>query len=111
MTGPGISPLVFHRDGEPIKDFRGAWRKACTTANQPGLLFHDLRRSAVRNLVAAGVDQAVAMRVTGHKTASVFQRYRIVADDDVKAALERTEAANKAAPVSNVVALRSEAAR
>src|SRR5206468_8478022 len=57
------------------------------------LIFHDLRRSAVRNLVAAGVDQAVAMRVTGHQTISVFQRYRIVSDDDVRTALERTQAA------------------
>jgi len=57
------------------------------------LIFHDLRRSAVRNLVAAGVDQAVAMRVTEHQTISVFQRYRIVSDDDVRAALERTQAA------------------
>jgi integrase len=97
---------VFHRAGQPILDFRGAWRKACAAAKVPGLLFHDLRRSAVRNLVGAGVDQAVAMRITGHKTASVFQRYRIVADDDVRAALERTEAANKAAPASNVIALR-----
>jgi integrase len=110
-AGPGISPLVFHRDGDPIKDFRGAWRNACTTAKQPGLLFHDLRRSAVRNLMAAGVDQAVAMRITGHKTESVFRRYRIVADDDVRIALERTEAANKAAPASNVIALRPEAAK
>jgi hypothetical protein len=47
----------------------------------------------VRNLVTAGVDQAVAMRVTGHQTISVFQRYRIVSDDDVRAALERTQAA------------------
>jgi integrase len=101
---------VFHRAGDPIKDFRGAWRKACTAAKQPGLLFHDLRRSAVRNLVAAGVDQAVAMRITGHKTASVFQRYRIVADDDVRSALERTEAANNRTPASNVVELRPEAA-
>jgi integrase len=98
---------VFHRGGQPIRDFRGAWGNACDTVNLPGLLFHDLRRSAVRNLVAAGVDQAVAMRVTGHKTASVFQRYRIVADDDVRTALERTEAAMKAAPVRNVIALRS----
>ena len=56
------------------------------------LIFHDLRRSAVRNLMAAGVDQSVAMRVTGHQTISVFQRYRIVSDDDVRAALERTQA-------------------
>ena len=57
------------------------------------LIFHDPRRSAVRNLMAAGVDQSVAMRVTGHQTISVFQRYRIVSDDDVRAALERTQAA------------------
>ena len=50
------------------------------------LIFHDLRRSAVRNLMAAGVDQSVAMRVTGHQTISVFQRYRIVSDDDVRGA-------------------------
>jgi len=49
------------------------------------------------------------MRITGHKTVSVFMRYRIVADDDVRAALERTEAANKTAPVTNVIALRQEA--
>jgi integrase len=58
----------------------------------PTLIFHDLRRSAVRNLVTAGVDQSVAMRVTGHQTISVFQRYRIVSDDDVRAALVRTQA-------------------
>jgi hypothetical protein len=55
------------------------------------LIFHDLRRSAVRNLMAAGVDQSVAMRVTGHQT---IQRYHIVSDDDVRAALERTQAAS-----------------
>ncbi len=104
-AGAGISPWVFHRDGQPIRDFRGAWRKACDAAKLPGLLFHDLRRSAVRNLVDAGVDQAVAMRVTGHKTASVFQRYRIVADDDVRAALERTEASTKATPNRRVISL------
>ncbi len=58
---------------------------------------HDLQRSGVRNLVAAGVDQSVAMRITGHRTVSVFQRYRIVADDDTRVALTRTEAANRAA--------------
>jgi hypothetical protein len=61
--------------------------------------------------LAAGVDQAVAMRITGHKTASVFHRYRIVADDDVRAALERADTANKTAPASNVIALHQEAVR
>jgi integrase len=84
---------VFHHNGQPIRDFRGAWDQACTAAKKPSLLFHDLRRSAVRNLVSAGVDQSVATRITGHKTVSVFQRYRIVADDDVRAALARTQAA------------------
>jgi hypothetical protein len=49
------------------------------------------------------------MKISGHKTASVFQRYRIVTDDDVRAALERTEAAAKLAPASNVVVLRRQA--
>jgi hypothetical protein len=55
---------------------------------------------AVRNLVSAGVDQSVAMRITGHKTVAVFQRYRIVADDDLRAALARTDAAIKASEPS-----------
>ena len=62
------------------------------------LIFHDLRRSAVRNLVAASVDQSVAMRVTGLQTISAFQRYRIVSDDDVRAALERTQARSRVWP-------------
>ncbi len=57
--------------------------------------------------MAATGDQAVAMKVAGHKTASVFQRYRIVAEEDVKAALERTEAANQVPPAQSVVALRT----
>jgi integrase len=81
------------------------WARACAAAGQPQLLFHDLRRSAVRNLVGAGVDQVTAMKISGHKTASVFQRYRIVTDDDVRAALERTEAAAKLAAATNVVVL------
>ncbi len=51
----------------------------------------------------ARVDQRVAMRVTGHLTASVFQRYRITTDDDVRAALERTEAANAQATTARTV--------
>lgn len=95
--GSGIAALVFHRAGRRIGDFRYAWRKACRAAGHPNLLFHDLRRSAVRNLMDASVDQAVAMRITGHKTASIFRRYRIVNNADVKVALERVAAANRVA--------------
>ena len=99
------SPSV-QRSGKPIRSFRKSWAKAYAAAKMPGLIFHDLRRSAVRNPVSAGVDQTVAMKFTGHKTVSVFQRYRIVSDEDVRAAVERTEAAVKLAGPRNVIPIR-----
>ena len=73
-----IVPLVFHRDGDPIKDFRGAWAKARTAAGCPGRIPHDFRRTAVRNLEQAGVPRSVAMAMVGHKTESIYRRYAIV---------------------------------
>jgi integrase len=83
--------LIFHLNGHQITDFRKSWRTSCKKAGVAGILFHDLRRSAVRNLTQAGVPQAVAMRVSGHQTPSVFSRYNIVVTDDVRTALERTD--------------------
>jgi integrase len=88
-----LAEFVFHNDGRPIGDFRKAWSVACNEAKMPGILFHDLRRSAVRNMDRSGVGQAVAMKITGHKTLSIYQRYRIVSESDIRDALEKTQAA------------------
>jgi integrase len=74
---------VFHRNGEPIRAFGGAWNKACKAAGKPGLLVHDLRRSAARRMVLAGVPQPIAQKLLGHQTASIFLRYAIVSDTDL----------------------------
>jgi integrase len=85
------APHVFHDEGEPIRDFRGAWKSACKSAGVPDLKFHDLRRTAVRNMRRAGVPQVVRMRITGHRTDSMERRYNIVDIDDIKSAKELME--------------------
>jgi integrase len=78
--------VFLNVDGKPLKyhHMRKAWDDACTSAGLPGLLFHDLRRSGVRNLRRAGVTQKVARDFSGHKTDAVFNRYNISDFDDLK---------------------------
>ena len=83
---------VFHRKGKPVKNFRKAWITATEDAGFAGKLPHDLRRCAVRNLKRSGVDDTVAMSITGHVTRSVFDRYNIVSEDDLRDAIERQQA-------------------
>lgn len=83
---------AFQRHGKRIDAHLTGWRQACEQAGLPGLLFHDLRRSAVRNLERAGVPRKVAMQITGHRTEAVYRRYDIVAPADLRLAAAKLEA-------------------
>jgi integrase len=126
-----FAEYVFHNDGEQIVDFRKAWATACVAAGlgkmvcpkcgsesaeklctscevetrYSGKIFHDFRRTASRNMISAGVPQAVAMKITGHRTDSMFRRYAIVNEEQKREALAKTQQYLATAPARKVVAI------
>jgi hypothetical protein len=117
-----VVPWVFCLgDGQPAGDFKRAWATACITAGyyrveavldasgapavdkdgkaltvkRPTRIFHDFRRTAVRDLVRAGIPEVVAMKLTGHLTNAVLKRYAIVDEAMLHEAGERLAASSK----------------
>jgi integrase len=96
VRGKSENDFVFTRpDGSPVISFRGLWHNACISAGCPRLLFHDLRRTMARNMLRAGVPEKVIMQIGGWKTRTVFDRYSIIRQDDVSAAMEKFQRADK----------------
>lgn len=91
-TAPANCPWVFHgAHGRPVDNHLYGWKEACERAGLSGLLFHDLRRSAVRNMKRAGIQDVEAMRISGHRTRAIFDRYNIVDEADLVSAGKRLE--------------------
>jgi integrase len=112
-----LCEYIFHRDGAPIAEIRKSWQSAAIAAgigimvcekcggqgpekycrkcklarSYEGKLFHDLRRTAVRNMVKAGVNTQVAKQWSGHRSDSMFERYSILTTDDMREAQKKTE--------------------
>jgi integrase len=97
--------LIFHLGGRSVGDFRKSWKRACRETGLEGKLLYDLRRTAVRNMVRAGVDPAVAMKISGHRTRNVFDRYNIISDADLREAMTKTAAYVESLPTTPAVVL------
>jgi integrase len=98
-------PYVFHRSGKPVKSFRRAFKAACVEVGLGrvvkdeetgkdkyiGITPHDMRRSAIRNFRKAGISESDGMKISGHRTSSVYRRYDIIDEEDQRRTMERVQ--------------------
>jgi len=82
-------PFLIQRNAERLFDFEKAWATACEAAGVKEALFHDLRRTALTNMIEAGLSEKEAMEISGHKTRAVFDRYHIISDRRMKQNAEK----------------------
>jgi integrase len=119
IRGKRPDDYVFTRDdGSHVVDPRDDWYSLCVQSKlgvyvsakrrngkeydkYVGLTLHDFRRSAIRNMTRRGIGEVTAMRISGHKTASVFRRYNIVAEADLVDAARRIEAGRQSPTASS----------
>lgn len=102
-------PYVFHRKGKPIKSFRKAFQAAAKAAGLLGFVPHDMRRSAVRNFRKAGLSEGDGMKLSGHKTRAVYDRYNIVDDEDSREAMKLAQEYNKRQAQRKIIPLKRKA--
>jgi integrase len=104
--GHSTCPLLVQHKGQAVFDFEKAWATACDLAGVPHALFHDLRRTALTNMIEAGLSEKEAMEISGHKTRAVFDRYHIVSERRMRQNAEKLGAhlkSKEAAAVQNTV--------
>src|SRR5262245_3271764 len=102
-------PYVFHRNGKPIKMFLKAFKGAAKKAGLAGTVPHDMRRSAIRNFRKAGVSENEGMKLSGHRTRSVYDRYDITDEADTREAMKRAQAYNRRQSSRKVVPIQKKA--
>ena len=93
-VGRALSTHVFHRNGNPLKEFRKLWLKACHRAGLGHRMFHSLRRTAARNMSMQGIPEKVIMSIMGHKSRDMLDRYNNVTEADQRAYLDRLSGFN-----------------
>lgn len=85
-------PFLIQREGKQVFDFEKSWKTACKAAGLPEALYHDLRRTALTNMIEAGYSEKEAMTVSGHKTRYVFDRHHIVSSRRLRELGKKMEA-------------------